>query len=206
MNIRSGKLLTSAAVAAAMAMAVSGAKAQAVGGGDPFKFWFDESGKGAYAVYDASTGMYGPKTNDPGFIGIDGFLTYALPQTIGPGDVGIAGDGELLSDGIRFFNVNGSGFMQYYSDAGGTGGAADTGFPIGFLPHTVATESGVENSFQDFTYAAGGGAPSNTNYYMGISDFGAVPEASTWAMMMLGFAGLGLAGYRARGRSTPLAV
>jgi hypothetical protein len=32
------------------------------------------------------------------------------------------------------------------------------------------------------------------------------PEPSTWAMMLLGFAGLGLAGYRARKRASPLVV
>ena len=30
------------------------------------------------------------------------------------------------------------------------------------------------------------------------SDPGMIPEPSTWAMMLLGFAGLGFAGYRAR--------
>jgi hypothetical protein len=33
----------------------------------------------------------------------------------------------------------------------------------------------------------------------------AVPEPSTWAMMALGFAGLGLAGYRARRAATSIA-
>ena len=33
---------------------------------------------------------------------------------------------------------------------------------------------------------------------------GAVPEPSTWAMMLLGFAGLGFAGYRIDRRSPPL--
>ena len=33
----------------------------------------------------------------------------------------------------------------------------------------------------------------------------AVPETSTWAMMMLGFAGLGFAGYRASRKSLPIA-
>ena len=31
-----------------------------------------------------------------------------------------------------------------------------------------------------------------------IAESGVVPESSTWAMMLLGFAGLGYAGYRAR--------
>jgi hypothetical protein len=34
----------------------------------------------------------------------------------------------------------------------------------------------------------------------------AIPEASTWAMMLLGFAGLGYAGYRSRSRTPALAV
>jgi hypothetical protein len=37
----------------------------------------------------------------------------------------------------------------------------------------------------------------------GYGDFvigGAVPETSTWAMMVVGFAGLGYAGYRTKGR------
>jgi hypothetical protein len=32
----------------------------------------------------------------------------------------------------------------------------------------------------------------------------AVPEPSSWAMMLVGFAGLGFAGYRASRRSAPL--
>jgi hypothetical protein len=35
----------------------------------------------------------------------------------------------------------------------------------------------------------------------GVITFSAVPEPSTWAMMLLGFAGLGLAGYRASRRT-----
>jgi hypothetical protein len=35
----------------------------------------------------------------------------------------------------------------------------------------------------------------------GVITFSAVPEPSTWAMMLLGFAGLGLAGYRALRRT-----
>jgi MYXO-CTERM domain-containing protein len=33
-----------------------------------------------------------------------------------------------------------------------------------------------------------------------------VPEPSTWTMMALGFAGLGLAGFRSRRRSVPIAA
>jgi hypothetical protein len=38
------------------------------------------------------------------------------------------------------------------------------------------------------------------------SDPSLIPEPSTWAMMLLGFAGLGFAGYRARKQTAALAV
>jgi hypothetical protein len=38
-----------------------------------------------------------------------------------------------------------------------------------------------------------------------ISGLSAVPELSTWAMMALGFAGLGFAGYRSHKRDTVIA-
>jgi PEP-CTERM motif len=34
----------------------------------------------------------------------------------------------------------------------------------------------------------------------------ATPEPSTWAMLMLGFAGLGFAGYRAKARNAAFAA
>jgi hypothetical protein len=55
----------------------------------------------------------------------------------------------------------------------------------------------------------GGIAPGSTGYFsleeqVSISQL-ATPEASTWAMMMLGFAGLGFAGYRARNKALSVA-
>jgi hypothetical protein len=37
--------------------------------------------------------------------------------------------------------------------------------------------------------------------YSGTVTVGSVPETSTWAMMVIGFAGLGYAGYRASRRA-----
>jgi hypothetical protein len=48
-----------------------------------FILTFDEAGNGSY------TQNAGPVVNDPGFI-LDGFLTYGLPEIVGPGDVGMA--------------------------------------------------------------------------------------------------------------------
>ncbi len=39
-----------------------------------------------------------------------------------------------------------------------------------------------------------------------VTGFSAVPEPSTWAMMVLGFVGLGFAGYRASRRCAPAAT
>jgi hypothetical protein len=48
-------------------------------------------------------------------------------------------------------------------------------------------------------YCAGGGAPSAINYAFRVS---AVPEPSTWAMMILGFAGVGFMAYRRKNKPT----
>jgi hypothetical protein len=48
-------------------------------------------------------------------------------------------------------------------------------------------------------FAPGSFSAADINENMGTLTFTAVPEPSTWAMMLLGFAGLGFAGWRARG-------
>lgn len=53
-----------------------------------------------------------------------------------------------------------------------------------------------------YVYGWGSGADADTF----TIDIGAVPEPSTWALLLLGFGGLGFAGYkRARGQQSPLA-
>ncbi len=50
------------------------------------------------------------------------------------------------------------------------------------------------------TYEWTWGAGPNQNFTLVIVTAGAVPEPSTWAMMLLGFAGLGLMEYHNAGR------
>jgi hypothetical protein len=57
-------------------------------------------------------------------------------------------------------------------------------------------------SFPESTDSNPGGAWLGANFNLGSS----VPELSTWAMMALGFAGLGLAGHRASRQSAALAT
>jgi hypothetical protein len=105
-------------------------------------------------------------------------------------------DGELMDSTGEFFNtttlppplslsfnvVNGSPVVIFAELlGGGAGGVADFGDPPMLnltLPDgaSVTTASGVFDNFVSAT----------------------VPEPSTWAMMLLGFAGLGFAGYRQR--------
>jgi hypothetical protein len=57
-----------------------------------------------------------------------------------------------------------------------------------------------------YDFAFGPSSSSNLATSVGIMTYaGTVPEASTWAMMLLGFAGLGYAGYRSRKRTAAVA-
>jgi hypothetical protein len=54
------------------------------------------------------------------------------------------------------------------------------------------------------TFNGPGGAV--LQFYSDFAGGGGIPEPSTWAMMLLGFGGLGFAGYRARKQSAALAL
>jgi probable HAF family extracellular repeat protein len=79
----------------------------------------------------------------------------------------------------------------------------DSGQVVGFSVVdgvTYATEwsgGGVINlgGLPGATFSAADGI-NNLGQIVGESDGSSVPEPSTWAIMLLGFAGLGLAGYR----------
>jgi len=63
-----------------------------------------------------------------------------------------------------------------------------------------------EGEITRFTYDAYGDVISMIDPSGGTTTFAyfAVPEPSTWAMMVLSFAGLGFAGYRARKRTVAM--
>ena len=66
----------------------------------------------------------------------------------------------------------------------------------------------------DFPYPGGGAVTpgnfasitSETRYLYGSVTPSVAPEPSTWAMMLLGFAGLGFAGYRRTRKAVPIAA
>jgi hypothetical protein len=82
--------------------------------------------------------------------------------------------------------------------------AADTRYWIELSTSTGSLEwsySAANNGVgvaHEYNYYAHSVSPNNsfTPYQMSIGSGSAVPEASTWALMLAGFAGLGLVGYR----------
>jgi len=177
---------------------------------DSFRLTFDENGNGSFQIFNPTTGQYGPPQNDPGMSVIDPTtvtgraLQYQLPEMVVAGDVGLGEPGvnctaaapALCSDGLRFLNIGGTGFMRFYSDRNDpdTSDLADTGLPSNFAPLAFANEVGLEGS-NTFMYVAGSGDPANTNFYLGTSDV-SVPEPATAVLVCIGLAGL--VGYRSR--------
>ena len=119
--------------------------------------------------------------------------TVTFMQITGTYDFGSAPGNNVSirhDDGVSFYTTNGV--------APGT-----PGFAIGStLLHSPAETVAITDSFhlngpQDFLidYVAGNGSPS-------ILQVAAVPEASTWAMMIMGFFGVGFMAYRRKNGST----
>jgi probable HAF family extracellular repeat protein len=128
---------------------------------------------------------------------------------------GIDGAGQVVGYSFDRFAV--------YATEWSGGSVINLGGPAGSI---VSTATGINDAGQTVgfsDYSAGGGAlfatvwsggsaidlgtfpGSNVNLGLGINDAGqvvgfsnasSVPEPSTWAMMLVGFAGWGLAGYR----------
>jgi hypothetical protein len=141
-------------------------------------------------------------------------LVYKLPEPVIAGDVIITEPNAsgASSDVLRFTDSTGrltgvtrGTWMIFYSDpllsAHENEFLADTGFPgnVGSGNKITIDETGLNGlpyseANNGFDYKPGGAGYPINNEYHGISD--AVPEFSTWGMMVLGFAGLGFAGYR----------
>jgi hypothetical protein len=89
------------------------------------------------------------------------------------------------------FPMDGAGSYDYVMDIAGKGPSNISSLTFTILGASVADISGGSPFAADILSATTG----NT----GVVDFsisGGVPEPSTWAMLLLGFAGLGFAGYR----------
>jgi hypothetical protein len=126
---------------------------------------------------------------------------YDQVNTVG----GVTGDSGITTPWVDFFS-NGSALIIGEGNSGGAYLSSNQGAfysnspaPNFSLAFTGLSVPGTETiSVEDLS-----GGRDNGSYSLTIS---AVPELSTWAMMLVGFAGLGFAGYRASRKSAALAV
>jgi hypothetical protein len=83
----------------------------------------------------------------------------------------------------------------------GSTGCTNSGPFDSTLSYTYVVSTGVFSAFlddagEDFSASGTLTARGSTSLFEAASNVAAVPEPPTWAMMLLGFAGLGFAGYR----------
>jgi hypothetical protein len=81
--------------------------------------------------------------------------------------------------------------------------------PLGYVSDSAVSDTStyIGQTFGSLgvtpgTYRWTWGAGANQNL---TADFAVIPEPSTWALMLIGFAGLGLAGWRSLRRSVAIA-
>jgi hypothetical protein len=150
-------------------------------------------------------GLGDPNSREGGLFFLSGSSTFM--DIAGGFDTGFS---------LNYASVNDTGSVSVFSGLDGTGTLLGTlnlspnasgcsAYSAGFCPFSAAGVnfagtaqsiefSGVANEivFDDVTF--------------GSSTPGGVPEPSTWALMMLGLAGLGIAAHRRAKRSLPLAA
>ena len=114
------------------------------------------------------------------------FTVTGTPSSENALSFNFAADNEVASislNGTTFYTGTTDGSSQYWN----------------FIPVTAYNliQGGTNTLlFNVINYAQNGGNPSGLD--VRFTNVSAVPEPSTWAMMLAGFAGLGLAGYRSR--------
>ena len=84
------------------------------------------------------------------------------------------------------------------------GGWPNASFDAITLLSTVSTATDTLTVYDGVSYGFGLSAIGNASTAEGLQASSAIPEASTWAMMLLGFAGLGFLGYRQPIRAKPV--
>jgi hypothetical protein len=141
----------------------------------------------------------GPKQNPTPFLGVDGMFMRGLVDGTGVEVTIDWGDGK--SDSNTFAVSTGGDIGEISFDELLDPGELVTSITVTAvgLPGTTAFFDQVKQV--DFSLCATGGCDSGVP-----TQFGGVPESSTWAMLILGFAGLGFAGSRARKHTAALAV
>jgi hypothetical protein len=125
----------------------------------------------------------------PGLPGLETLGLVPLPQ------VYHAGDGTNLFGNDNIFPITANGITFGTNAPGGTSG----GYTLQFL---LGGEFGECSSTVVCGFIAGPGGAANLYDKLGPTTISAVPEPSTWAMMLLGFVGLGFMAYRRKNNET----
>jgi hypothetical protein len=166
-----------------------------------FTLTFDEFGNCSSSVGTCSSTVEPDPSQNP--LTTHSVLVFTLPSLTFSGNVNVfEPDGVTISDRLRWIDPNGSATacptsacanrLIFYS-LDNTGAPAD----VGPLTLGATINSVIENADGSFVFTV---PPPGVNVYDGFST-SAVPEISTWAMMLLGFAGLGFAFRRSRRRA-----
>jgi len=122
-----------------------------------------------------------------GAVGSLGYISQSFSDAVGTtytvslweaSDGGTPSEFDVAINGTDYIDINpvpAAGYVQYTFTF--TGSGTDT--------LSISNQNDPAYQYVD-------------NVYVGVGPQTAVPEPSTWAMMLLGFAGLGFAGYRSR--------
>jgi PEP-CTERM motif len=134
-------------------------------------------------------------------------VTFATPQTsisIYWGSIDAAEPGTASAGNENSFGITVDGFTLTGADlvAMGDDGAGSTTDPKG---NELVTITGLA-AFSKATFSSTRDAFEFSLVPPVIGVSGSVPEPSTWAMMMFGFAGLGYAAFRRNSKSRVLAI
>ncbi|OJY38272.1 MAG: hypothetical protein BGP06_14820, partial [Rhizobiales bacterium 65-9] len=163
---------------------------------NPVTYSFTATGGDVVAYFTSNGGSY---TNILGLrVGATDYMSTLNNQTSTPGDSFNFGSFAAGTNLIFFIVSNGDGGNTYYSDPSlnsdglnhiyvanyTQGGIFPASVPTGTYVGFEDIKGGGDRDYEDLTYVF-------TNVASGV------PEPSTWAMMLIGFAGLGWA-YRRR--------
>lgn len=128
-------------------------------------------------------------------VGLDSYTGFTGPTSFGSG--GFTGASSGTGDSVEIW-----------------GSSAQYGVPLLWVPSGYVSDTALSDAstYDGATFASLGVTPGAYKWTWGTGanqnftlDIGTVPEPSTWAMMLTGFAGLGFAGYRASRKSAAVA-
>jgi hypothetical protein len=150
-----------------------------------------------YVGDDALSAWIGPN-NDSSLDGPVGHYVYETTFTLGagvnPATASITGNYSTDNEGVDIL-INGH-------STGITNGSTDTGQYMSWWPFSISSGFAAGINTLEFVVNNDGG-PTALRVEM-TGTVATIPELSTWAMMLTGFAGLCFAGYRAR--RAPLSI